>query len=266
MDHVLTLRLYYCLAFFFVDAAKFRAAMRRYSIVVSGSVALHFFTDDVFWRPTDLDLFVSDRHFDAVVDILRCVHGFRLVAILPATYDGDTAIPGILKVAKLQSPKGPTLDLVCSAVSPLYPIAQFWGSHLFNIITADYACSAYPDDVFGRRAGVSPIGVERRGASGRERFTSRDKYAARGYSSYTMSPDSSDAVVWREFGDARCVTVTFSHEHRSSLPASLLSSVGGYRVIWTVHQNGAVEIIGDAVDFPSYMVPLPVSVLVHSEL
>lgn len=239
MESALAMRLCGYLALFFRDAAKMRDVLREYGIIISGSVALHFFTDDVTWRPSDMDLYVSERFFGWTIRHLCEEQGLELRSVYSGGYSGRSSAAGVIRIAKLASRKGSTVDVMCSMASAEYPIAYFWATHLFNMVTADYACCAYPGDVFGRRSRlVQGAGLRVR----RDVCAVKAKYEARGYA-FSEAVELG-RVHWRVFGDRQCQTLRFARQG-SSLSSSLREQLGPTPVLWTLHGTGGVEVVGN---------------------
>lgn len=262
MESAITARLDLCLAPFFIDTDGFRNLMRDLGLLLSGSFALHFFTDDPLWRPTDLDIYVSHERFIEAMNRLHVDHGFTIIS-QRTSYSYLLESTGVWYISKFHSPKGPSVDLICSGASAIYPIPHFWATHLMNVVSADYAIAAYPDSVFSKRAAINSIKhcTPTTDADIQRQHENTARYVARGYSFFVGSPDdapSTGQLCWREFGDGRCLVVGFTHSDPVTFKPSIVDALGGFRVLWTFGHCGDIQIVSDVGEFLVVRNSLPV--------
>lgn len=232
---------------FFHNSMLFRTFMRSHAMIISGSVALHFFTGDSTWRPHDLDIYVSQRYFQ--VAITHLTHEQKLVVVQQfGSSSPYRLLPennAIRHVVKFRSPSGYSVDLICSDAAACYPIPFYWGTHLMNIVTADYACAAYPSSIENHRIFCNPIDFRAPTSEHalREQEKATTKYIARGYSITSVSPDDREPLGhtrWREFGDKGCRVLRFACEEGVQRPS--LQSTLGNRVLWTHGYSGDIQV------------------------
>lgn len=162
------------------DIDTLSAAMRDNGAVVSGSVALHFFTDDAHWQPGDMDIYVPDRRFDTFVECVMSADrlGFRSQSDLPPSAEValDHAVNGIKEVRSFRSRTGMKVDVIRSPVqNPVFPLQFYWTTLLMNMITPDGCLCGYPSRMMIRE------GVTRGSLLTPKEEVAAEKYRGRGF-------------------------------------------------------------------------------------
>ena len=153
------------LAFFVPDPESFRSMMRTYGALVGGPVALWFATSlPGTWRPDHLDLLVPQWSAGCVKRKLLAMPGFALVSGKELRWemrdqwlyeDSSYCVwttRGVIRV--VHSIREDALALV----------ANYWGTHLMNVLSADAFVAPYMRLTMGGRA----IGTDIRKAIGED--------------------------------------------------------------------------------------------------
>ncbi|KAI0746096.1 hypothetical protein C8Q76DRAFT_586729, partial [Earliella scabrosa] len=127
--------------------------------VISGSVALHFFTQDCSWTPKDLDIYVPDNTFEAFVEGLqvRPLLAFSLLSDIPPSGPPlpEQVANGIKEVQIFATRTGRRVDVIRSPVcTPIYPLLFYWTTLVMNFITPGGCFCGYPVETLNRRATV----------------------------------------------------------------------------------------------------------------
>ncbi len=211
------------------------AAMRENGALISGSVALHFFTDDATWQPGDIDIYVPDRQFDSFVSCVTSIDGlaFRSQSDMPPSGDValSHAVNGIKEVRSFRSKTGLKVDVIRSPVqNPVFPLQFYWTTLLMNIITPDGCLCGYPART------MAGEGVARGAMLTQKEEAAAEKYFRRGYQ--LVKKDwwevMDDPANWTldYFGDVSALGLTFrSQAHDEVLPFPVMHTKRGWWVI-----------------------------------
>ncbi|KAJ3474337.1 hypothetical protein NLI96_g12515 [Meripilus lineatus] len=166
---------------FVSDPFVLRRMLKNTKSVVSGSNALKLVSPIRVgdWVTNDLDIYTyMQPNTDRLISFFKCA-GYTLV--------------------------GKKIDIIISAKhSALFPISRFWNTFLFNFITSDSLCVAYPEHVLGGHGLIRDIGM----AHPRLEML-KEKYAARGYESNEPVLLDLGLVLPRKrrFGDEDCLVL-----------------------------------------------------------
>ncbi|KAJ3482704.1 hypothetical protein NLI96_g6811 [Meripilus lineatus] len=180
----------------------FRRLLTKTESVISGGTVVKFIKGD--WPTGDLDVYTPNH---ASADRIRSFFessGFTLV-VRPAPRRPYPRIsPGFITVISLTR-HGRKVDIITSEKhSALYPISRFWNTFLFNFLTGDSLCIAYPELTLVGHGFIRGIGM----AHPRLEMLI-EKYSLRGYTSH--KPDSLDLGLvlpkTRRFGDEECLVM-----------------------------------------------------------
>ena len=166
---------------FVTDISGLNRAMAECGAVISGSVALHFFLDNVEWTPRDMDIYVPDHTYNCFVLMLKDL-GFQTTLQDGFAFmsSGRAAVNGIKEVRRYTSPTGRAVDVLRSySPSPLPPLYFFWSTLLFNFIGPGGCVCGFP------RRTLAGEGVLKPGPLTKKDDASVSRYVQRGF---TFSP------------------------------------------------------------------------------
>ena len=192
---------------FFEDRVRhFTGLLRLHDAVVSGSVALAFFSSPVTWVPGDLDVYVSDSAYPSFVVDLERHFPLSLEADMPSRRPFHYA--GIKGVRRYCTPSGRRMEIIRSASSnPVSPLLYFWSSAVVNFITPHGAVCGYPKHT------LIGEGFLRDARPSRKVVSARAKYEARGFKFEEVqswrSPDWAEQDGRRIFTDGDLLVVDF---------------------------------------------------------
>ena len=197
-------------------------AMRTHHVAIAGGHAVLWLRPSHRrrWHLGSTDLFVPTDTFPAFCSWFEQNVPSNIVDISRWECDAVLPIPGV-RERRIYRAADATFNIHRSVtMSPLYPIAQSYGTHLFCFITADAICIAYPHsflrDIFCARADTSidlqvakyiSRGFHLRLSATKAIRTSKGRCAAHG-----TCPRAR-----RFFGDSECFTVFFDdHDSHTS--------------------------------------------------
>lgn len=215
-----------------VDALT--AAMRDNGAIISGSVALHFFTDDATWQPRDMDIYVPDRRFDMFVESITSPYGlaFQYQSDVPPSGSValDGAVNGIKEVRSFRSRTGSKVDVIRSPVqNPVFPLHFYWTTLLMNIVTPDGCLCGYPAQT------MNGDGITRGAMLTQKEEAAVEKYRRRGFKLLTKDwwETMDDPANWTldYFGDVSAMGLTFRlHANDDVLPFPVIRTQRGWWV------------------------------------
>lgn len=245
---------------FVQDPSALRANMRMLGGVISGSFALSFILHNDGYQslPGDLDIYVPNVYAKRFAAYLVEVEGY-VHTDLPQEGYGLALSHGRVIVL---SRHGRRVDIIPSKNScALYPVAQFWGTHLINYLSADSYCVAYPKLTLSHRGLLSPFQLFAECSTTPHLRTLVDKYETRGISvdlrSDPVGPTSSTpsckgdqacARTRRFFGDRFCAQGWISRRELPSARARMLPS--SQTTYWWLGGEGCGPACADLTKFP----------------
>ncbi|KAJ3475107.1 hypothetical protein NLI96_g12060 [Meripilus lineatus] len=191
---------------FVSDPFVLRRMLKNTKSVVSGSNALKLVSPIRVgdWVANDLDIYTYPQpNADRLISFFKCA-GYTLVDRPAPKKFYHRIEPGFVNVVSLTR-QGKKIDIIISAKhSALFPISRFWNTFLFNFITSDSLCVAYPEHVLGGHGLIRDIGM----AHPRLEML-KEKYAARGYESNEPVLLDLGLVLPRKrrFGDEDCLVL-----------------------------------------------------------
>lgn len=153
IDFVLEERFNAFLLHYVESPVAFRSVLRLARSIISGSAALHFILDSPeTWQAGDCDVYVPIGFSLPIVRHLQEVEGYR--SVHPLHHDmyipneigpSGESLPYISSVCRLKRSDGVCIDVIESnSATALHPLAAFWSTHLYNYLSADSICVAYP--------------------------------------------------------------------------------------------------------------------------
>lgn len=183
-----------------VNPIRLRQVLDETDSVISGSFVLRFMEGATDWAEGDLDIYVDCVSVDAFKAYLASEEYVRgEPAEQHKTYDhGGGSIREVIKFKKPGN--GPSIDLIVSRNKlSVFPIADFWGTHVMNLLSGSSLCIAYPHTL-DRIAFLVP----RRSTDWKVPFLV-GKYEQRGYEFEELDTEELGKV--RYFGDKHCLCI-----------------------------------------------------------
>ncbi|KAJ3474963.1 hypothetical protein NLI96_g12145 [Meripilus lineatus] len=178
--------------------------------VISGSTAVKFLSPIGDWPTGDMDIYTyGQANADRLISFFQGARYIPVFRPAPRRRYPEMS-PGFITVVSLVRPAsfgGRKIDIIISEHhSALFPISKFWNTFLFNFLTGDSLCIAYPELTLLGQGYIRGIGM----AHPRLEML-KEKYAARGYTS--REPDSLELGFvlpkTRRFGDDDCMVIRF---------------------------------------------------------
>ena len=214
---------------FFGDRIRhFTGLLRLHNAVVSGSVALAFFSAPVCWEPGDLDVYVSDCAYPSfIVDLER---HFPLALEADMSSRRPPHYAGIKGVRRYCTASGKRMEIIRSAgPSPVSPLLYFWSSAVVNFLTPHGAVCGYPKHTLAGEGFLRDVSPSRKVVS------ARAKYEARGFTftevSKWRSPNWAEQNGHRVFTDGDLLVVDF---RRVRLPGQLVLPIERATIAWVL--------------------------------
>ncbi|KAJ3474677.1 hypothetical protein NLI96_g12325 [Meripilus lineatus] len=176
--------------------------------VISGSTAVKFLSPIGDWPTGDMDIYTyGQANADRLISFFQGARYIPVFRPAPRRRYPEMS-PGFITVVSLVRPAsagGRKIDIIISEHhSALFPISKFWNTFLFNFLTGDALCIAYPELTLLGHGYIRGIGM----AHPRLEML-KEKYAARGYTS--REPDSLELGFvlpkTRRFGDEDCMVI-----------------------------------------------------------
>lgn len=193
------------------DPIPFADILVRTKSVISGPSPVAFY-DPSSPVPDGMEIYVSFRFFDVVVDFLISHEGYTegQTSLTDGSRVQHSAMTGISRCARLE--RGPKrIDVYASQTDcALHPITQFWSPVLMNYLTPNSFCAAYPDHMESRCAfDLSPMCTATFVV---KHSTYRAKYRALGFELLyrrTRFPKTLSPNLNRSFDDNYSLRATF---------------------------------------------------------
>ena len=162
--------------FFGHRSDEFHALLDAYDVIVSGSVALAFFSWADTWEPGDMDLYVG---VDSYSRFIAALEGSQLamlaVGVSPRTCSADYR--GIKDVRRYVTSTGQHMDVIQSTTNnPAHPLLFFWSSVVVNFLTPRAAVCVFPRSTLSHEGFVTDL------TNSPKLLEARDKYEDRGFS------------------------------------------------------------------------------------
>lgn len=232
------------------EPETFRAAMRRYRVILSGGAAVRFLETKGDWTPGDFDFFCSDEGFEPFCDFVQSrLTGSTVLSVEKQAYYtpdpnsyvamfsrgvGPDSSRGLKERRVITTNRGKFDILRAASFSPLFPIVYFHSTIVMSVLSADAFCIPYPW-LFLKKSLVTlssnPCGRDR---------TAVEKYVEeRGYDAYeTMHsfwtplagsecmPHGHCARDVRYFADEHCLTFSWDHKTGNGCVGGALAAAG----------------------------------------
>ncbi|KAJ3474297.1 hypothetical protein NLI96_g12537 [Meripilus lineatus] len=188
------------LAAYVANPARFREMLDKTESAISGSFIVRFVEGDGDWWEGDMDIYVDIISLQMVLALLE-LEGYTVQLGRNDSPLYERAGGCIHEVVKLtNSTRRRSIDVIVSSKKiSIYPIVDFWGTHVMNFLTGSAICVAYPDT-------LNKIGYVIPGRIVDWKIPILlGKYERRGYDFPELQGDMMGKV--RYFGDEECVVI-----------------------------------------------------------
>ena len=218
------------------EPEAFRAAMRRYRVILSGGAALHFLDTKADWTPGDYDFFCSDEGFEPFCDFIQSrLAGSTVLSVEkqafytpdPTSYmgmfnrgPGQESSRGIKERRVFTTNRGKFDVLRAASFSPLLPIVHFHSTLVMNVISADAFCIPYPWLFLKGSLVPLPHSSSTRDRAALEKYVKERQYhlcnSMHGFwdprEDFECMPHGHCARDIRYFNDEHCLTFRWDHK------------------------------------------------------
>ncbi|KAJ3473223.1 hypothetical protein NLI96_g13086 [Meripilus lineatus] len=200
----------------------FRDLLDNTESVISGSFALRFMEGSGRWREGDMDLYVEPGSLERVKESLR-EEGYEDIHTAHDGREYRRAGGTIERVVGMTNvTRNVRIDVIVSSKKiSVYPIADFWATHLMNFLSGSVICVGYPETL--DNAGfVIPGRMEDWKVP-----ILLGKYLRRGFN-FPPMPAELRGIV-RYFGDSECIVIPVRRGGRVFCGGPIANSV-----VWKV--------------------------------